>query len=176
VNEHDAWVADSFRGDDDEEAQAWAEYDEQLQQLIEDDEYEALWLECAEAWTGLEPSGRIYGKGNAMTQKLNLEKALKDLQRQQEAVSKLLKQTQRFPEEFPVGTVLKFRHVFENSVVVRNMRASGIEPVAYEYAALHADNGWWYLTCASTKRMLWDELIDFIGDEEVTMMVEGEKV
>jgi len=176
VNDHDEWVIDSFWGD--EESEDEAEYWDRREEI----EFALYELDDPDGYL-FEPQGRIYGKGNAMTNmpaprapKLNLEKALKDLQRQQEAVSKLLKQTQRFPEEFPVGTVLKFRHVFENSVVVRNMRASGIEPVAYEYAALHADNGWWYLTCASTKRMLWDELIDFIGDEEVTVMVEGEKI
>lgn len=149
MNDHDAWVLDSFEGDE-EDDEYWNEREE-----IEFDRYEQ---ECE------------------MTNKLNLTKALKDLEKQQEVVAKLLKQTQRFPEEFPVGTVLKFKHVFENSSYVRNVRANGGEPIAYDYVALRANNGFWYLTCNGSKTMNWEQLVEFIGDEGVTMMVEGETI
>ena len=116
------------------------------------------------------PCGRKNGKGTAMTQQLNLEKALKDLAEQQETVAKLLRQTQRFPNEFPVGTVLKFKHVFMKYGTI------SVNGVAYDYVALRANNGFWYLTCSGSKTMSWEQLVEFIGDEEVTIMVEGEKI
>lgn len=143
--------------------------------------YDENWNEVThygrDVWAyGEDETGYHHERVRKVTNKINLEKALKDLARQQETVAKLLKQTQRFPEEFPVGTVLKFKHVFENSIAVRNLRAQGKDPIAYEYVALRADNGWWYLTASGTTRMLWDELIQFIGEEEVTIMVEGDTV
>lgn len=145
MNDHDSWVTDSFWGDDEaEEDFDFATYE-----------------------TELEPCGRGWGK--VTTSKLNLEKALKDLARQQDTVQKLLQQAQRFPEEFEVGTVLKFKHVFTGK---------SYPPVrkAYDYVALRADNGFWYLTCCGSKTMTWDQLVEFIGDEEVNILVENATV
>jgi hypothetical protein len=101
-----------------------------------------------------------------MSQKLNLEKALKEAQRAQANVEKLLKSMQRFPEEFEVGTVLKFKHTFTSYTAGSRKK--------YDYVALRADNGFWYLTCAGSKTMTWENLVEFIGDENVTVMVDGE--
>lgn len=148
MNDYDAWVIDSFWGDEEgEEAEYWDEHDD--------------------------PDGYLFepqGRETNMSQKMNLEKALRDLAEQQATVAKLLKQTQRFPEEFPVGTVLKFKHVFmKYGTIPVNARR-------YDYVALRANNGFWYLTCAGSKTMTWEQLLEFIGDEEVTVMVEGDKI
>jgi len=170
VNDHDEWVIDSFWGD--EESEDEAEYWDRREEI----EFALYELDDPDGYL-FEPQGRIYGKGNAMTNmpaprapKLNLEKALRDLQRQQEMVEKLLRQTQRFPDEFPVGTVLKFKHVFMKYGTIP------VNSKVYDYVALRADNGFWYLTCAGSKTMNWEQLVEFIGDEEVTVMVEGEKI
>ena len=79
-----------------------------------------------------------------------LERALAQLQRAQETVTALLGTAKRFPEEFPIGTVLAFRHVFDGC------------KTEYGYVALRAANGWWYTT--GRARLSWDELVEFIGD------------
>jgi len=161
VNDHDAWVIDSFWGDEESEGEA------------------AYWDGFLFEPQGRKPpAGWVVDDGREQimaTQKLNLEKALKDLKRQQETVEKLLRQTQRFPEEFPVGTVIKFKHLFKN-YYTRQLEEQGGTPNKYDYAAIHASNHFWYLTCANTSRMTWEQLLEFIGDEEVTVMVEGEKI
>jgi hypothetical protein len=143
-----------------------------------EENWDAITHQGRDVWAyGEDESGHHHERiRKVTTSKINLEKALKEAQRAQAHLEKLLRQTQRFPEEFAVGTVLKFKHVFEDSIVVRQMRSQGMDPTAYDYVALRADNGFWYLTCSGTKRMLWEQLVEFIGDEEVTVMVEGEKV
>lgn len=133
-----------------------------------DENWDLIELHGKEVW------GRSYREGDAhmasmpRAPKMNLEKALKDLAKQQATVQALLRQTQRFPDEFPVGTVLKFKHTFES--------ARYVEPKAYDYVALRAGNGFWYLTCSGSKTMTWENLLEFIGDEPVVIMNEGETV
>lgn len=105
-------------------------------------------------------------RNSRVSVRLSIE--LQKLRRQQEEVEHLLRQAQRFPEEFPIGTALKFKHVFQN-------RYTG-DPFskAYDYVALRANNGFWYLTCNGSKTMTWEQLVEFIGDEPVARMVVGE--
>ena len=89
------------------------------------------------------------------------------------AYEQALKVHMRFPEEFEIGTVLKFKHVFPLSMAkVAAARRMGVEPeaVAYDYVAMRADNGFWYLTVSGVQRMAWQELVEFIGDEECAVV------
>jgi len=108
---------------------------------------------------------RFWGRPNR-----ELAKELANLQKQQERVAQLMKQLQRFPEEFPIGTALKFKHTFMKYGTIP------VNGVAYDYVALRANNGFWYLTCSGSKTMTWEQLVDFIGDEPVTILIEGETV
>jgi hypothetical protein len=158
MNDHDSWVTDSFWGDDEDKYYFFGRIEaDEAEEDFGFDTYE----------TEHEPSGRV---SKMTTQKLNLEKALKDLARQQDTVQKLLQQAQRFPEEFEVGTVLKFKHVFMKYGTIP------VNSTKYDYVALRADNGFWYLTCSGSKTMTWDQLVEFIGDEEVNILVENATV
>jgi len=141
-----------------------------------------------ENWNEITQHGRdVYGGREEMSEdyntvhhqnfssalsKVTLEKALRESQRAQAKVEKLLKAIQRFPEEFEIGTVLKFKHTFVRKVY----NAYDLPPKAYDYVALRADNGFWYLTCSGSKTMNWEQLVEFIGDEPVTVMIENAAV
>jgi hypothetical protein len=72
-------------------------------------------------------------------------------------------------EEYAPGTIIKFKHTFKNSDYYSSVYK------AYDYAALLAENGYWYLTCSNTNRMTWDELVEFIGDEEASIVLPNSK-
>jgi hypothetical protein len=71
-----------------------------------------------------------------------------------------------YDEEFLPGTIIRFKHTFNGNY--------GWDK-AYDYAALLAENGYWYLTASNTLRMDWDALVEFIGDEEAHIIAPGSK-
>lgn len=67
------------------------------------------------------------------------------------------RQYSRFGDEFEIGTVLKFKHQFTGYSSTGRV---------YDYVAMRADNGYWYLTCNGTSRMDWVQMVHFIGDQD----------
>lgn len=57
-------------------------------------------------------------------------------------------------EEPEVGTIVRFTRKFGT-------------PKAYDYAAIRADNGKWYITGGFTGAYTWDELLDFANGTDI---------
>jgi len=71
----------------------------------------------------------------------------------------------RFPAEPPVGTVLRYRHIFDNKT----------GPKPYDYLAFRTETGW-RVTGRENNTLTWEVLQDRIGDNDCCMVVEYEDI
>lgn len=94
-----------------------------------------------------------------------LEKALAELERAQAQLAEVTKQLKRFPEEPPVGTVLRFYKRFEYGRV-------------YTYVAFRATHRDWFVTGRTVAGVpqSWDTLVEFIGDSTVERFTSFERI
>lgn len=94
-----------------------------------------------------------------------LEKALAELERAQAQLAEVTKQLKRFPEEPPVGTVLRF------------YKRVGYGRV-HTYVAFRATHREWFVTGRGVAGMplAWDTLVEFIGDSTVERFTSFERI
>lgn len=97
---------------------------------------------------------------------MNTRRRLEELQAQENIalrraaeIARLEEKLAARPEQPPVDAVIAFEHVYPNS------------PKAYNFVAYQAVEGWWYISQSNYRggmpRMKWDDLLDFVGDEEI---------
>lgn len=94
-----------------------------------------------------------------------LEKALAELERAQAQLAEVTKQLKRFPEEPPVGSVLRFyKRVGHGRVRT--------------YVAFRASHREWFITGRGVSGMpkSWDTIVEFIGDSTVERFTSFERI
>jgi len=94
-----------------------------------------------------------------------LENALAELKRAQEQLAVVTKQLMRFPEEPPIGTVLRF---------YKRVGYGRVRP----YVACRANHREWFVTGRGVSGMpkSWDSLVEFIGDSAVERATSFERI
>ena len=89
------------------------------------------------------------------------ERAEKDIAEAQALLTKLRREL-RFGDEPAIGTTIRFPHAYGTTL--------------YVYFAHRATDGMWYFTGSITKAHTWEHLTDFIGDQPVTVLAEGDEL
>lgn len=94
-----------------------------------------------------------------------LENAIAELKRAQAQLAEVTKQLKRFPEEPPVGTVLRF---------YKRFGYGRIRP----YVAFRASHREWFITGRGVSGMpkSWDTIVEFIGDSTVERFTSFERI
>lgn len=94
-----------------------------------------------------------------------LENAIAELKRAQAQLAKVTEQLKRFPEEPPVGTVLRF---------YKRFGYGRIRP----YVAFRASHREWFITGrgVSGTPKSWDTIVEFIGDSTVERFTSFERI